>query len=376
MPILPALCLIALTLSAALAHAAPRVPTDDTEVVERLPPRVAPRALERAAAVTDPQRVAWARALLHAARREGDPRPAGQAIALLQLRAQQPNADAALIVTLADAEQHLHDFASAQTRLESLVQRDPAVAPAWLLLATLHRVQGRYASSDAACQRLLALGWALHGGACGAENDALRGRAASARKRLDALMQQAQPADRAWLLTTLGELEERQGNDRAAEAAFGAALQLASDPYTAVAYADLLLRRGRAGEVRAVLQGLPETDAVLLRRAMADPTDEVGRTAARRLQDRFDQADRQPDARGGHERERALAALHLQRNPADALRWAQRNVQRQREPIDLALLGLAALAAGDMAALQQARQAVRDQGLVDQRLAPWLEAKR
>ena len=86
---------------------------------------------------------AWARSLLTASRREGDPRFAGQAwvrLALCQRASEAARAPAELLLSLAEAEQYRHDFDGATRRLKALTQREPGNAQAWLLLATLHRV--------------------------------------------------------------------------------------------------------------------------------------------------------------------------------------------------------------------------------------------
>ncbi|HUG24261.1 tetratricopeptide repeat protein, partial [Piscinibacter sp.] len=140
-----------------LAHSAafaqPLQPQSDDEVIERLPPIAARRAPPAPQEL--PER---ARELVQHARRTGDPRLAGQALALLKPWRSDDRAAAPIVIAMAEAEQHLHDFDAARRRLQALVARDPAQAQAWLMLATLHRVQGRYAESDTACRALEAAG--------------------------------------------------------------------------------------------------------------------------------------------------------------------------------------------------------------------------
>jgi Tfp pilus assembly protein PilF len=347
------------------AVAAPLMPAGDDEVVERLPP-AAPRVASSA-----PDAASRARVLVDHARRTGDPRPAGQAIALLAPWRHDRSADASVVIALAQAEQHLHDFAPALERLQSLVARDPLQAQAWLMLATLHRLQGRYAGSDVACTGVARAGATLHAAACHAENDALRGRHDEARASLQRSRDAARdPATQSWLLTTLAELELRAGRGDAAEAAFRAALRAQpDDAYAALALADLLIDRGQPGHARRAVQGQPDSDAVLLRIAAADPADAAGREAADELRRRFAQADLRPGAAAPHARERAMFALLVERNAAAAVRHARTNVQAQREPLDLLLLARSARAAGDAQALAQARSLVQETGLEDHRLA-------
>ena len=134
------------------ATAVPIRPTSDAEVIETLPLALAQRSeikrLKRAL-VAHPQQPALAARLasklLAQARAEGEPRLAGQALAVLAPwsdEARSPGS-AELQIVLADTEQHLHDFARATTRVQHLLERDADQPQAWLMLATLQRLRGR-----------------------------------------------------------------------------------------------------------------------------------------------------------------------------------------------------------------------------------------
>jgi hypothetical protein len=353
-------------LAAATAFAAPIVPTHDGQLIERLP------EVARAGASADPVAAAReARALLEASRRAGDPRLAGRALARLSRWAADPRAPAELVLLLADTEQYLHRFGPATERLQALVAREPAQPQAWLMLATLQRVQGRYRESDAACRALVQLRAQPFGAACSAENLALKGEFDAARRQLQALIAQAaEPGTRAWLWTTLAELEQRAGRAAPSDLAWKQSLAAARDSYTAVAYADFLLDQQRPREAWALLQPEQRSDAVLLRLAIAARRANVAEAPAleTELRARFAQAD-QRSGPSGHERERALMALDIERDTAAALRAARANVEQQREPLDLLLLARCAAAAGDVAAANEARALARQIGLRDLRLA-------
>ena len=182
-----------LLLAAGAAGARPITPASDDEVIETLPLAGAQRSelqrLRRAfAARPDDASLATrlARRLLEQARRDGEPRFAGRALAVLRRWSDDPHDDGGteLQLVLADIEQHLHDFERATRRVQSLLARDATSPQAWLMLATLQRVQGRYAASDLACRTLGRLGAALHANACLAEHAGLRGRRAGARPAL------------------------------------------------------------------------------------------------------------------------------------------------------------------------------------------------
>src|SRR5437763_3602534 len=237
-------CLCALAVHSARAE--PLVPRSDDEVVETLPAaagRAEDRRLRRewAAHPDDPARaVALSRRHLEQARSQGDPRHAGQALAALRTWPDAAVAPDEVLLMRATIEQYLHDFDGAAAHLQQLVQRRPQHAQAWLTLATVRRVHGRYGESDRACAAVAGAGAVLHGRACAAENIGLRGDTERARQVLRGLL--ATPrlpaASSAWLLTTLAELEVRAGRVADADAAYRAALAADADGYTALAYAD------------------------------------------------------------------------------------------------------------------------------------------
>lgn len=363
LPIL--LCCIAAT----AATAAPITPGNDSQVIEHLPPAT------RTSTSADPTvATAEARALLDASHREGDPRFAGRALARLARWApitQANTAPSGVLLALAEAEQYLHQFDTATARLQRLAQREPANPQAWLLLATMHRVQGRYAQSDQACAALQQLRVQPYAEACAAENQALRGDTDAARGRLQGLLAKATvPATRGWLLTTLAELEQRAGQAAASDTAWQQSLQAATDTYATVGYADFLLDQQRPQQAWDVLRPAPDSEGVLLRRAIAATRLKLPEAAALRrdIQARYAQADLRPED-SGHQRERALMQLDVVGQPTAALAHARKNLTRQREPLDLWLLARCASAAGDAKALTEARQLAKTMGLRDARLA-------
>jgi hypothetical protein len=241
-----------------------------------------------------------------------------------------------------------------------------------LTLATVRRVQGRYAESDAACRELAGLGADVYAVACQAENDGLRGKTDAARSALRRLLAtpRIEAQTRAWLLTTLAELEERAVNPTDAEAAYRAALAAQPDPYTTLAYADFLMFNGRDLKALDVLKGQPRTDAVLLRLAIAG-TRAKGPDAARdsrEMRERITLSNERPEAQTLHAREQAMFALWVEGQPARALSLARTNVRQQREPLDVLVFAQAARASGEAAALREADSLRKDMGLRDQRL--------
>ena len=373
------LFVLAAALVGTAARAASIVPADDSQVIETLPAKSAARADERRlrqAVLSDPRdarsAVQLATRLMGQARELGDPRLAGQAMAALQTWRDPATAPGDVLLMQATVQQYLHDFDGSVRLLERLLARDARQPQAWLTLATVRRVQGRYADSDLACAQLLALGSAFHGTACRAENEALRGEFQRARLRFERLL--AEPrldaGTRNWLLTSLAELEERAGRVDAADAAFKAALAARADGYSLIAYADYLIDQRRETDALALLREQARTDGVLLRLAIAGTRSKAPRAAddAREMRERIAQANLRPQAQSVHAREQALFALWVDAEPQRALALARGNVRLQREPIDLLVLAQAAVAARQPAARQEAGRLSKEMGLHDRRL--------
>lgn len=371
---------IVLLAAGAAARAEPIVPRDDAEVIEQLPAAGSARGetqrLRRELALHPDDAVlaaSLARRYLDLARTQGDPRFAGLALAALRRWGDADTAPPPVLLLQATLDQHLHDFDAAAARLGRLLHRQPRDAQAWLTLATVRRVQGRYAESDAACRGLAGSGAALHAEACAAENEGLRGRFDSARRSLQRLAEtpRLDGATRAWLLTTRAELEQRSGDAAAADAAWRAASQAGSDGYAALGQADFLIAQGRDDAALAALAGQPSSDAVVLRRAIvaARRGGPAAPDTLRDLRERLALAAQRPDVAATHGRELAMAALWIDGDAARAVALARGNLERQREPVDLLLLAQAAQRSGAGPARDELRRLAAAQGLVDRRLA-------
>ena len=367
-------------LLAAPARSTPIVPTQDDEVIEVLPAMTGSRAEERRLRKLLVQRprdpalaLGIAKRYLEQAHELGDPRFAGMAMSAIEGWQDPATMPDDVLMMRATLQQYLHEFDASVRSLQALLAR-PSAQPrpqAWLTLATVKRVQGRYADSDAACKQVAASGAALHSDACLAENAALRGDVDAARVTFTGLLKNARnpTSTQAWLTTSLAELEQRAGRADAADAAFRAALKLDPDPYATLSYADFLIEQQRPAEALTLLQGQTRSDAVLLRLAIAGAqakTASAGADAAE-MRERIALANQRPDAKRFHGREQAMFALLVEQQPARALELARGNVVAQREPLDLLVLAQAARASGRAEALQEARRLVAQMGLRDQR---------
>ena len=274
---------------------------------------------------------AVARRYLEQARESGDPRFAGLALAALRA---WPDANAApdeVLLLRATLEQYLHEFDAAVAHLRLLLARPGSErqSQAWLTLATILRVQGRYAESDAACRAGRRRG-GLPGAACLAENAALRGETAAARRSFETLLaaRGLPAATRGWLTTSLAELEERDARAGAADAAYRSVLKLGPDTYAAIAYADFLIAQRRPAEALTVLKDEARTDTVVLRLAIAGT---LARSASAprdvaEMRERIALANERPEASVFHGREQAMFALVVERDPERALALARGDV--------------------------------------------------
>jgi Tfp pilus assembly protein PilF len=355
------------------AHAAPFVPADDAQVLERLPYRTAPafRDLQalKAAAARAPRELAPALALatayVRASRVEGDPRFLGYAQAALKPWWSDPGAPTAVLLLRASILQTSHQFDAAVVDLDTVLSRDPGNAQALLTRATVLTVQARYDPARADCLRLGASAPRVYAVVCTAAIDAMTGRDDAARESIRAALASTRvdAAARGWAETLLGEIAHRRGDDDA-EAQFQAALAADDgDLYALAAYADWLLDQHRAADVVALLRERTRVDILLLRLAIAQQALRLpeAATSVETLRARFDAS----HARGDtvHLRENARFELALRGDAAAALRYAKDNQRVQREAADLRVLAEAAAAAGDAAALAMARRWIDDTGL-------------
>jgi hypothetical protein len=370
---------LALALASGTSGAAVVTPANDTDVVETLPSATGSRAEERKLhrqSVANPSNAALAvelsRRYLDQARSNGDPRFAGQALAALRAWPEPAQAPDEVLLMQATLQQYLHEFDASDGLLELLVKRQPKHAQAWLTLATVRRVQGRYPASDAACAGLAAAGGGLHARACLAENQSLRGEFDVALGTLKALLATPRlpPQTRSWLLTTVAEIENRRGRAGLAEGSYRMALAAQADPYTILSYSDFLFEQERHADALALLKGQARTDAVLLRLAILGTRLKSVDAArdVREVRERMALAALRPDARATHAREQAMFALWVDAKPERALELARVNVRQQREPLDVLLLAQAARAASSAAGVQDAGRVQREMGLHDSRI--------
>jgi len=371
-----------------LASAAPFVPTDADEVVERLPSRlVAPaeregqRALQRRRAAGPnalPVALQAARGALDRARRFGDPRELGQAQAALAPWWSLADPPPAVRLLRATVLQSQHRFDDALRDLDVLATGAPLElrAQAMLTRTEVLQVMGRWAEAQASCDLLGQPAFATLGAAvvtsarvCRAELASLRGSTAAAAADLATLSRQAPDAGlRRWVDLVRAELAERSGDPHAGDR-YREALGDTPDLYTLAALSDWLLARDRPADVLPLLANREDADALLLRLAIARRRtgDPAAAATARLLADRFEATALRQDTT--HRREQARFELDVRGDATAALPHALANWQVQKEPADALLLVRAAAAAHQPDAAAPVWRFVQAQGYVDVRLA-------
>lgn len=358
-------------------HAAPRKPTDDAEVIERLPMRPGDAnagglAALRAGVAANPKDAQVAAQLAERyfdlAMARGDPRYVGYAEAVVARFAEPLPAPLRYVRGM--ARQYRHDFAGALDDFAATLAQDPdfAVAHAWR--GAIFLVQADYAAAQKECEALQRMDRAVLHGACTGLVQAYGGKLESANQTLLAALAKAgDPGNRLWLLTHLGEIAQWRGKSDLAEKHYREALALGRDDvYLLAAWGDFLLDAGRPQDVLKQLAGWESSDNLLLRLAEAEAALKGANAArlAQMLDDRFAAAKQRGDTT--HLAEEARYQLRLRGNAKEALRLAAENYRVQREPRDARILLEAAVAAGDPAAAQVVRDWLAGSGFEDARL--------
>lgn len=361
------------------ALAAPYRPADDGQILERLPTRLLGAEQKtlrelRSRLQSTPQDAQLAADLAERyyrlAQRTGDPRYIGYAQSVLLPWPAGSAAPPEIRTVRAQVAQFLHDFDAALADLDAVLATDPANLGARSYRAIIQLVKADYAKASADCKELERRIRGLVAGACLPTVAAVTGQAESALATLAQLLKTypAAPAnEKLWVFNRLAEINQRLGRAAAAEHWYRQALAIGiTDQYLLATYAEFLLDQRRATEVVELLKAHVPNDVLLLRLALAEATLGAPAAAEHRamLTDRYEASRRRSDKL--HLADEALFALHLDSQPAAALRLAQENwAMLQREPSDARVFLEAALAARDPAAAKPALDWLNETGHQD-----------
>jgi len=365
----PVYCVLVagLLLAAPPAGAVPRVPSADSEVLERLPVRPNDPAMReikelRATLAGDPQNLDLAirlsRRYFNQALAQGDPRYVGYAQAALKPWWDLREPPTSILVMRATLVQYRHDFPVALADLARALEREPDNARAWSLRMVIHLVQADYATARSDCASFAPLVDELSALGCVAFIDGITGHARESLATLDRALSRARDESaeqKLWLLSRLAEMAWRLNDAKLAEQYFKRALALGiTDGFLLAAYADFLLDYDRAPEVIVLLKDWTLADPLLLRLALAEQATGAGAAGTHRttLAERYEAARLRGDTT--HEQEESRFCLQMLKQSADALRLAQSNWRIQKEPRDARVLLEAAIASRQPDAAQPA----------------------
>jgi tetratricopeptide (TPR) repeat protein len=358
--------------------AAPRIPTDPAEILERLPIRPGDStarelaglraALAKAAPGDAGPATALAERYYDLAIARGDPRYIGYADAVMAPFA--TSTAPAVLAVRGQLKQYRHDFEGALADFAAALKADPDFAAAHAWRGAIFLVQADYAAAKTECDALQALGRpTLYGGCIGLVN-AYTGKLDAALAALQqALKGATDPGNRLWLLTRLGEVSAWHSQAAQAEKYYREALALGiDDGYLLAAWSDFLLDQNRPAEVVKQLASWEASDGLLLRLALAETELKLPAAKAhvQALKDRFEAAKVRGDTT--HRAEEARYLLQLANDPATSLAVAAANYLVQREPRDARPLLEAAIAAKDSVAAKPVRDWLQSSGFDDARM--------
>jgi Tfp pilus assembly protein PilF len=369
--------MVALSVSTCLAMAAPRKPTSDNEVLDKLPLRAGDASVReiislRAAAANAPADATAAAALTQAyfdiATARGDPRYVGYAEAVVN--SFPTPLPSQLLLLRGVLKQYRHDFSGALNDFATTLALEPDLAIAHSWRAAIFLVMADYAGAEKECNSLQRLSRKALFGACMGLVQAYSGQLDTAYKTLQLGLNSTTDVDqRLWFLTRLGEVAAWRGQNTLAEQHYREALNLGRDDgYLLAAWSDFLLDQERPAEVVRALALWEASDGLLLRLALAEALLNLPGAVrhAQTLEDRFAAARLRGDTT--HQAEEARFRLLLRKDSKEAVRLAAENFAVQREPRDARILLEAAIAAQDRSAAQPARDWLRTSGFEDARL--------
>lgn len=358
----------------ATAQAAPHTPTQDSEVIERLPFKPGDTTARELSALraavakapADPEpALALAERYFDLATARGDPRYVGYADAVVGRFS--ANMTAPLLLMRGTVRQYRHDFADALSDYAAALKLDSDLAGAHAWRGAIYLVQANYTAATLECEALLRMDRPVLNGGCAGLTQAYTGHLATAYKTLQRALAAAHYDDqRLWLNTRLAEVAGWQGQAALAEQHFRRALDLGlDDSYLLAAWSDFLLDQGHAEQVIQQLTKWDTVDGLLLRLTEAETA--LKRPAAKAhmqaLGDRFAAAKLRGDTT--HQAEEARFYLRLRHDPKEAVRLAVANYQVQKEPRDARVVLESALVDHNPAAAQPVLDWLQSSGFED-----------
>lgn len=374
-----ALASVSATLVSAAPYTAPYTPDSDDQVLVTLSP--AEQSLEAPHFITDESdAVRQARYLMDTARQQEDARFLSYARASLAPYL-TPTRSASVDLLMAEIEQYQHQFDPARTRLMMLLERRPDEGQAWLMLANLDRVQGRFNAASAACRKAATSLPPSSIILCLASIQAMTEQLPQAWETLQRLAASEHlplhETEQRWLYTLLAEMAVQQGESTLALRFLERALASSpQSPYLRYLQNDVWLMQNAYDKVIADLADWQDRDNALLRLSIA--AQRSHHPDASRWQQRYQEKLKaeQQSQRPIHHREQARFLLSVLEQPTAALHAAQQNWKEQKELSDLRILLASAVQSQDSGARNQAVRFMEDNGVHDELSFSWLMLSR
>ena len=339
-------------------HAKPYIPSDDNQILERLPSGskslnsiVLRKLLKEIKSNPEDLKatVNFAKNCIELTRSESDPRYLGYAEAVLKPLIKKNNPE--ILVLYATIKQSNHSFNEALSILDDALKIDSANEQAWLTKAQIFTTLGKYSEAKQSCIHLLTKSNQLVSIACISSAACLNGSADKSYKLLEQITDTLKNTsisnnEKLWAHVLLAEIAARKGNKINAEKHYKMALSLnPDDNYLLASYSDFLLDENKPEEVINLLKKKTKSDSLFLRLIIAEKKmNSPGvESHTNELKTRFLENSKRGE--NIHEREEAIFNLAISNNPALALELAQKNWQKQKEPIDARIFLKSAIAA-------------------------------
>lgn len=355
--------LFAATLALSAAGKEPYIPKSDDEVLETLPKSLISDELTtlRRQLSASPTDIDLA---VHVAGRymamgglEGDPRFYGYARAALKPWWDQAKPPPQVLRLRAKLREKDHRYDIALADLKLLLEQEPKNSQAWIEVANILRVQGKYEQAWQACQTLSEFGGEIPSAICRIPLQAATGKAQEADVLLSEILPRVTnqfPSVIQWVHTMQAKVAYALGRTKETEQFFrNGIVNNPRDKYLIRDYADFLLDEGRNDEAFELVQNHIDDNGVLLRAAIAAKRmgkDTLAEEWSNQLRTRFEEI----RLRGGqpHGRFESRFELEVNAEPKRALRLALSNWEKQKETRDSRNVLEAAIAADDSDAAQ------------------------
>lgn len=362
--------LLAMTIEQGV-FAAPRVPSNPQEVLEKLPQKVFAPAVVNTQKLDVTAALTQAQTFITHSQQTGDPRYLGYAEAQLKPWLSQATIPDDVLLMRARLRQFNHQFASALIDIAQVLQHQANHPEALLLQASIYQVRGDYSQARSACQRLRGLSTLMLALVCEAQVDGLNGQSDKAFATMTTLLSSVKNLDaeqQEWFYLAMGDLALRRGQLADAEKYYRR-LDMSS-PAALTSLSDVLLRQKRFAEVQKLLANYQQHDGLLLRLAIAEKALNTpqAQTLAQTLKQRFDALRLRGD--NSHLREQALFTFYVEGNATKALVLARENWQQQRESQDADIYWLTAQNTQSIADIRLLAKWLKQTGLQSVNLTP------